>query len=126
MDIVHASFDDEKAVADMSNKMNTGTKGVLLVICAHIIAFGVAICIIVLATALFIDTTSCGALGRALPVLWGIIAVVFLTSVIVVGILAWKIVPNLTGRLVIMVVYGVAMLVSYVGIAFGLMVAFNC
>jgi len=110
----------------MSNKMSTGTKGVLLVIGAYIITFGVAICIIVLAIATFIDTTNCGAMSRALPVLWGTIAVVFLASVAVTGVLAWKIVPGTAGRLVVMAVYGVAMLVSCVGIAFGLMVVFNC
>jgi len=117
---------DVKVVANMSNKMNTCTKGVLLVIGAYIVTFGITICIIVLAVATFIDTTSCGAVSRALPVLWGTVAVVFLASVIAVGILAWKIIPSLAGRLVVMAVYGVAMLVGYVGIAFGLLVAFNC
>jgi hypothetical protein len=110
----------------MSKKLNTGTKGALLVVCTYIVTFGVTICIIALAIATFIDTTSCGSVSRALPVLWGTIAVVFLAGVIVVGILTWKIIPSLVGRLVVMAVYGMAMLVSYVGIAFGLMVAFNC
>ena len=110
----------------MSNNMNTGTKGVLLVIGAYIVTFGVAICIIALAIAIFIDTTSCGAVSRALPALWGTVAVVFLVSGVVVGVVAWKVIPGLAGRLVIMAVYVAALLVSYIGIAFGLMVAFNC
>ena len=110
----------------MSNKMNTGTKGVLLVIGAYIVTFGVTICIITLAIAIFIDTTSCGAVSRALPALWGTVAVVFLVSGVVVGVVAWKVIQGLAGRLAVMAVYGVVMLVSYVGIAFGLLVAFNC
>ena len=39
---------------------------------------------------------------------------------------AWKIVAGATGRLAIVAVYGVVMLASFVVIAFGLMVAFNC
>ena len=109
-----------------TNEMHPGVKGVLLVIGAYIVTFGVTICIIALAAATFIDTTNCGAVSRALPALWGTVAVVFLVSVIVVGILAWKIIPSLAGRLVVMAVYGVAMLVGYVGIALGLLVAFNC
>jgi hypothetical protein len=116
----------KKGDTDTSNNMNTGAKGILLVIGAYIVTFGVAICIIVLAIAIFIDTTNCGAMSRALPVLWGTIAAVFLTSVVVVGIVAWKVISDIAGRLVVMAVYGVAMLVSCVGIAFGLMVAFNC
>ena len=126
MDIISLSPEDEKVVADMFKNMNTGTKGVLLIIGAYIVTFGITICIIALAVAIFIDTTSCGAVSRALPVLGGGIAVVFLASGVVVGALAWKIIPSVVGRLVVMAVYGVSMLVGYVGIAFGLMVAFNC
>ena len=110
----------------MSNNLNAGIKGVLLVIGAYIVTFGVAICNIALAVATFIDTTNCGAVSRAMPVLWGTIALVFLVSVIVVGAVAWKIVPGTAGRLLIVAVYGVAMLVTYVIIAFGMLVAFNC
>ena len=110
----------------MSNNMNAGIKGVLLVIGAYIVTFGAAICNIALAVAAFIDTTNCGAVSRAMPVLWGTVALVFLVSVIVVGAVAWKIFPGTAGRLVTVAVYGMSMLVTYVGIAFGLLVAFNC
>jgi hypothetical protein len=132
MDIVCTCLDErelikmKKVVTDKPDDMKTGIKGVLLVIGAYIVTFGVAICIIVPAIMNFVDTTNCGAVGRALPVLWGTIAMVFLASVIVVGVAVWKVISGIAGRLVVVAAYGVAMLVTYVGIAFGLMVVLNC
>ena len=65
-------------------------------------------------------------MSQALVTLWITIAVVFIASVIVVGVVARRVIPSFSGRLVIVVAHGVAMLASYVVIAFGLMVAFNC
>jgi hypothetical protein len=87
---------------------------------------GVAALIIALAIMIFIDTTNCGAVSRALPVLWGAIAALFIASGVVVRNIAWKVIPGVAERLAVVVIYGVAMLASYVVIAFGLMVAFNC
>lgn len=110
----------------MSNKMNKGVKGILLVVGASVVTLGVTVLIIVLAIMILLEPHSCSAMSRALLVLWGTIALVILTSVIVVGVAAWKIIPDTTGRVAIVAVYGLAMLASYVFIAFGLMVAFNC
>lgn len=110
----------------MSEKIDPGTKGVLLVVGAYIATVMVTILIIVLATMIFIDTTKCSSISQALPGLWGTIAVVFLASVIVVRVLAWKITPSTTGRRVIVGVYGVALLVSFVVLAFFLLIIFNC
>jgi hypothetical protein len=44
----------------------------------------------------------------------------------VVGVVAWKVIPSVQQRWAIVVVYGMMMLASYVVIAFGLLVAFNC
>ena len=68
----------------------------------------------------------CGDLSQALLVLWVTIAALFLASVGAVGVAAWKIVPGTAGRFAILAVYGIALLASYVVIAFGVMVAFNC
>jgi hypothetical protein len=110
----------------MSNKMNTDSRWVRLVVVACMVTICLACSIITFASMVFIDTTKCGAVSRALPVLWITIAVVFLASVVVVGVKARKIIPVVAGRRAIVAVYGVVMLVSYVVIAFLLMVAFNC
>jgi hypothetical protein len=65
-------------------------------------------------------------MARALAVLWITIAVVFIASVVVVGVVAKKIVPSTPGRVAILVAHGAALLASYLVIAFGLLVAFNC
>jgi hypothetical protein len=87
---------------------------------------GVTALIIALAIMIFIDTTRCGAVSRALPVLWGTIAVVFIASGVVVRNKARKVISDESGRLAVGVLYGVVMLASYIFIAFVLMVAFNC
>jgi hypothetical protein len=105
--------------------MNTGAKGVLLVVGAYAATMVVA-GFTSLAIMILMEPHGCSAMGRALLVLWGTIAAVFLASVAMVGVVAWKIVAGVAGRLAIVAAYGVAMLASYVVIAFGLMVAFNC
>jgi len=110
----------------MTNNLSTGTKGVLLVVGAYIVTFGVAILIITISLTFLIDTHKCSALGTSLLALWGTIAVVFLVSGIVVGVVAWKIIPSTAGRLITVAVHGGSLLITYVGIAFGLLVAFNC
>ena len=110
-----------------SGKMNSGAKGVLLAIGAYVVTMGVAFFIAVLAIIiLMMGSPSCSTMGQVLVVLWVIIAAVFLASAAVVGVVAWKIVAGIAGRLAIVAVYGVVMLASYVVIAFGLMVVFNC
>jgi hypothetical protein len=106
--------------------MNAGAKGIILVIGAYFVTLAVTIFIILLAILILLDPNSCSAMGRALLVVGGTIAVVFITSIVVVRVVAWKVIPGKVGRLAIMAVYVVAMLASYVVIAFGLLVLFNC
>ena len=110
----------------MSTEVNPGIKGVLLVIGAYTITVVAAILIIAISLMFLIDTHKCSALGPSLLALWGTIAVMFLISGIIVGIIAWKIMPSIAGRLVVVAVHGVSLLVTYIGIALGLLVAFNC
>jgi hypothetical protein len=84
------------------------------------------ILVIALAVMIFIDTTKCSAVSKAFPVLLGMIAVVFLASVVFVRGVAWKNIPSVAGRWAILVVYGAVMLVSFVVVAFVLLVVFNC
>ena len=105
--------------------MNTGVKGALLAVGAYA-ATMVACACTSLTTMVLMDSNSCSAATRAMLVLWVIIAALFLASVAVVGVLAGKVVAGIAGRLAIVGLYGVVMLVSYVVVAFGLMVAFNC
>ena len=105
--------------------MSDGAKGVLLGVGAYIATIGVA-AFTALAVMMLMDPYSCSEMGRALVVLWGTIAAVFLASVAVVGVVAWKIIAAAASRWAILILYGVVMLASYVAIAFGLMVGFNC
>jgi len=110
----------------MPGNMNTVAKGGLLVVGTYIVTLVAVILIIAISIMFLVDTHNCYAMGPSLLALWGTIAAVFFISGIVVGIVAWKIIPNTAGRLVTVAVYGVAMLVTYIGIAFGILVAFNC
>jgi hypothetical protein len=110
----------------VSNRANTGTKGVLLVVSTYGATMAVTACIVVVAVIGLMETTNCNDMGRALVMLWKTIAGVFLASVVVVGVVAWRIIPGVAGRWVTVGAYGVAMLASYFVVAFVLMVAFNC
>ena len=112
---------------NMSSKTNSGVKGVLLAIGAYVVTMGVAFFIALLAIIiLMMGSPSCSTMGQVLVALWLIIAAVCFASAVVVRVTAWKFVAGKVGRLAIVAVYSVVMLASYVVIAFGLMVAFNC
>lgn len=110
----------------MSTKISPGVKGGLLVVGVYTITVVAVIIIIAISLTFLIDTHKCSSLGPSLLALWGTIAVVFLISEIVVGVISWKIMPGTAGRLVVVAVHGVSLLVTYIGIALGLLVAFNC
>ena len=109
-----------------SDRLSPGAKGVLLVVGAYFATIWAAILIIALALIILMGVSSCSTMGRALVVLWITIALLFLASLILVKGLAWKITPSTAGRLAILAAQGLSLLVSYVIIAFVLLVAFNC
>ncbi len=69
---------------------------------------------------------SCSTLAWALPVLWGVNALIILTSIAGVSIAAWNIITGTTARILLCLGYALVMLITYFMIAFGLMIAFNC
>ena len=97
-----------------------------MVVGAYVVTMGLVACIVTLAIMTLMGEHSCSVMSRALLVLWATIGAVFLASVVVVKVLAWEVIPSVGGRLATVVAHGVALLVSYIVIAFGLMVAFNC
>ena len=97
-----------------------------LVIRAYLVTMGVTVLITALILILLMDAHSCSSVSRALAVLGAATAVVFLASITVVGVGAWKTIEGIAPRLAIVVAYGAVMLVSYVVITCGLMVVFNC
>jgi hypothetical protein len=106
--------------------MSSGDKAGRLIVGAYIVTMMVAVLVVTLAIMVLIEPHSCRAMGRALLVLWATTAALFLASTLVVGVVAWKVIPSVQQRWAIVVVYGMMMLASYVVIAFGLLVAFNC
>ena len=108
------------------SKLNPVARGVLLVVGAYFITIWLAIFIISIAFMILMDTSSCSTMGRALVTLWIAIAMLFLASIVVVTALARKITLNFPGRLAIVGTHSFVLLMSYIIIAFGLLVAFNC
>jgi hypothetical protein len=116
----------EEVAIGTSKKKDARLKATLLVVGAYVATLGIAICIISFTIMSLADTHSCSAMGRAMVTLWIAIAVEFLASVAVVGVIAWKVIPSLAGRLATVVSHAVALTASYLFLAFGLLVAFNC
>lgn len=110
----------------MSNETNASAKAIRLVVVAYLVTMVVTVLAVAIAFMILVEPRSCSAMTRALLVLWTTLAALFLASVMVVGVAAWKVIPRVAGRLAAVGVYGVALLGSYVVIAFGLLVAFNC
>ena len=109
-----------------NDKMGSGAKGVLLILGSYGVTLGVAIAFIVLSIVIGLNISSYSTITRILLVLLITIAVIFLASIFFVRWAAWNITQHTSGRLVIVGVYSVAMLLSYVLIAFGMLVLFNC
>lgn len=108
------------------NKMNPRDKSVLLYVATFFITFGTALCIIVFAIVSLVDTTKCSEMGTALAALMITIAVLFLASVVVVGLVSRKLFPKTSGCLAAVIGYGIVLFMSYLCVGFGLLVAFNC
>lgn len=108
-----------------ADNLRTGIKGVLPVFNAYIVTPVAAIIIIAIFAIFLIDACNYFAMGPSLMALRSTITGLFLVSSIVVGVSAWKIIPRTAGRLVTVAVCGVNAMVTYVGIAFEIMVVFN-
>ena len=106
--------------------MNTTARAVLLTAAVYALTMCVSALIISLTIMVLLEPHSCGAVGRALLLLWGMTAALFLASVLVVIVLVWRTVQKKTSRVAIAAVYGTLMLASFILIAFGQMVLFNC
>jgi hypothetical protein len=109
-----------------STEVKPGATWRQVVVRAYLISLGLAVLITVLTTLLLVDTTDCGSVERGLLVMAATTAVVFLASVVVVGVRVWKAIPGTAERLAIVVGYGAMLLASFVVITCGLMVVFNC
>jgi len=120
-------MDEPVVSASESTGMSAFVKAVLLVIGAGIITMVVVAFVVALAVVfVLVESPDCSTVGDVLLVAWVAIAAVLLTSVVLVGAVAKRIVGNGAGRWVIVAVCGVLALVSFVVVAFGLMVLFNC
>jgi hypothetical protein len=115
-----------KAGIDSFKKLSATARSFTLVVVAYVITIWLAILIIAFAIISLLGTYRCSTMGQALVVLWITIAVLFLTSAIVVGVVARKIYSRAAGYMAIVAVYGAALLISYIFIAFVLLIAFNC
>jgi len=115
-----------KAVADSFNNMNPSGKSLTLVVVAYIVTMVVSVFIIAFAIMTLMEVSNCNTMSQALVVLWIILAIVFLTSLVLVAVMTRKFYTSSSGCLPIAAVYGAVLLVSYVFMAFCLMVAFNC
>ena len=110
------------------NKMNPNAKMLTLMVGGYVITIALAIAIIVSAIIILYgaEVSNCGTMNKALVALWIVLGALFLSSVALIEVAAWKTYPGCGGRLAVLAAYGIVLLVSYVVLAFGLMILFNC
>ena len=123
-----SSTPESKGILASFNKMNPNAKMLTLIVGGYVITIGLAIAIIVIAIMILYgsDITNCSTLSMAMVGLWIILGGLFLTSLGLVEAFAWKTYPGCGARLAVLAAYGLTLLVSYIVLAFGLMIAFNC
>jgi hypothetical protein len=117
---------ENKSISDSFKEMNPSGKSLTLVVAAYIFTMVVSVFIIAFAIMGLMDVSNCSTMSQALVVLWIVLAVVFLTSLVVVAVLTRRYYESSSGCLPFAGVYGAVLLVSYVFMSFCLMVAFNC
>jgi hypothetical protein len=105
--------------------MRTGAKSILLLVVAYLGSL-VAAAVIGGVTFALLSPRSCSDFSQALLVLWIVVAAVFLVTVAAVGFVAWQLELGTAGRFALVSAFAALLLPTYVVIAFGLMVAFNC
>lgn len=75
---------------------------------------------------LIMSPKSCSDYSQTAGVIWLIVAVLFFASIVLAGILARRAFVRIAARVATVVLYAAAMAVSYLLLAFTLLVAFNC
>jgi hypothetical protein len=109
-----------------STQTKSGARWQPLVIRVYLVTMGMTVLITLLTIIFLVDTSNCSSVERGLLVLAGTTAVLCLASIAVVGVGVWKAIPTIAERLAVVVGYGAMVLASFVVIACGLMVVFNC
>ncbi len=73
-----------------------------------------------------VPTQGCRGMGDALVILWVVIGLVFCAGLAVGSALGGRLELGLAAHAALTFMIAVLLVASYVGIAFGLMIAFNC
>jgi hypothetical protein len=122
------SFKGRKELLNMGEPthMKSGATWQKVVVRAYLVSLGLAVLITVLTTLLLVDTTDCGSVERGLLVIAATTALVFLASVVVVGVRVWKGMAGAAGRWGVVVGYGAILIATFAMITCGLIVVFNC
>lgn len=123
-----SSTPESKGIVASFNKMNPNAKMLTLMVGGYVVTIALAIAIIVSAIIILYgaEVSNCSTMSKALVALWIMLGALFLSSVALIEVAAWKTYPSCGGRLAVLAAYGIVLLVSYVVLAFGLMVVFNC
>jgi hypothetical protein len=123
-----SSVPESKGIVASFNKMNPNAKMLTLMVGGYVFTIVLAIAIIIIAIMILYGAgiRNCNTLSTAMVGLWIILGGVFIASLGLIEAFAWKTYPGCGARLAVLVAYGLALMVSYVVLAFGLMIAFNC
>lgn len=105
--------------------MNSHVKSILTVTGLYV-ATMVAAVVVIFAAMLVLSPDSCSDYSKTAGVIWALTALLFLASAVGVGLLVRRHSLSRGGQLATVLIYSLALLVSYFVFAFGILVAFNC
>jgi hypothetical protein len=107
--------------------VNATSKAILVTLGAYVATVAAIMVIVAIAIVIVLSLSlGCVATGRALFVLWAVIAGVCIASEIVVIATTRRQAASAKTRILIVAAYIATMLASFVFLAFSLMVVFNC
>lgn len=104
--------------------MNTAKK-ILKIAGLYLATIAAAVAMIFVAL-LLLSPQSCSDYSRAAAVIWVVTALLFLASAVGAGLLSRRLFVGVTARVITVILYAVAMLLSYILIAISVLVGFNC
>ena len=105
--------------------MATETKTTVIILGAYVGSLVVAVVSLGI-TAIIVQPHSCADASRLLTMLWVALGVMYLVSAAAVAGVLWRTGLRTRVRVTALLAYGAVLLITYLAVAFILMIAFNC
>jgi hypothetical protein len=112
-------------MGETGTRLKAAIRATLLLVGGYVAAL-VAMVVVAGVVMVALQPHACAEFSRALIALWWSLGAALVACWCAMALIAWMCLTSLLARGAVLALYGLALLATYVVIAFGLMVAFNC